>query len=228
MGRRSRRSALHLNNPAGLTKAMGRPLGAHTDPKSGELLIFDRPSHGIRALAAALLKLQDEQGQGTLPEIVHRFATFKGTDPARYLSAIAKVDNGRALDLHRYADLRLAVEAIIRGEQGRVPFSEAQLVKGLVLAGVEPEPHPLRQSRTLRAGITAMLLLLLALAGAGMRIDPYRAEALVRENAPALLPLFFDLQAHLTSLEWAFYAFLLVALGYMIWARLDDRRKGLR
>lgn len=222
--------ALRLNNPAALTRSIGEPLGAHEDLSGGDLLAFDKPTYGIRALAVELLKIEQQHGKGTLADIVRRWAEAKGANPDRYLDAIAK-HTGMAddeLDLRSYKDLRLVVDAIIRGEQGRMPYADAQLVKGLVLAGVEPTRRPLDQSRTMRAGITAIVLALLSVMAEGMRQDPNRAEAFVREYLPSFLPSYLDMQTHLASVQWGFDAFLLVALGFVIWARVDDWRKGLR
>jgi hypothetical protein len=222
--------ALRLNNPAALTRSIGEPLGAHEDLSSGDLLAFDKPTYGIRALAVELLRLEQDHGKGTLADIVRHWAELKGANPNRYLDAIAK-HTGLAddeLDLRSYKDLRLVVDAIIRGEQGRMPYADAQLVKGLVLAGVEPTKRPLDQSRTMRAGITAIVLALLSVMAEGVRQDPNRAEAFVREYLPSLLPSYLDMQTHLASIQWGFDTFLLVALGFVIWARLDDWRKGLR
>jgi hypothetical protein len=230
----SQDKALRLNNPAGLTKGPGEaaviPIGAHTELSGGGILVFAKPTYGIRALAVELQKLEQAHGQGTLADLMRHWAAFKGADPGRYLDAVPKHLKGASetLDLRRYEDLRPAVEAVIRAEQGRMPYSEAQLVKGLLLAGVEPQGRPLDQSRTLRAGVTAMLLLLLAIGVELMRMEPNGTEALLRKIAPALVSPFLSLQSHLASLQWAFYAFALVALGLVIWARLDDRRKGLR
>ena len=202
--------ALRLNNPAGLTKSIGEPLGAHEDMSAGELLAFDKPTYGIRALAVQLLKLEEQNGKGTLADIVRGWAELKGGNARRYLDAVSKHAGlaDRALDLRTYKDLRLAVEAVIRGEQGRMPYSDAQLVKGLVLAGVEPARRPLDQSRTMRGGITAIVLSLLSILAAAVRQDPNRAEAFVREYLPATLPSFLGLQTHLESIQWGFDAFL--------------------
>ena len=230
MRQTSQGQALRLNNPAGLTKSAGEPLGSHVDLAGGELLVFDKPSYGIRALAVELQKLEQEQGKATLGDVVRRWAAFKGADPERYFDAVAKhiAEPDRVLDLTSHADLRAAVETVIRSELSRMPYSDAQFVKGLVLAGIEPARRPLDHSRTLRAGITAVLLLSLAVLAEAVRTEPNRAEALVRDTVPALLPSFLEMQTHLTSIVWSFDAFLFVALGFMIWARIDDRRKGLR
>ncbi len=156
MRQTSQGQALRLNNPAGLTKSVGEPLGSHVELAGGELLVFDKPSYGIRALAVELQKLEQEQGKAVLGDVVRRWAAFKGADPERYFDAVAKhiAEPDRVLDLTSHADLRAAVETVIRSELGRMPYSDAQLVKGLVLAGIEPARRPLDHSRTLRAGIT--------------------------------------------------------------------------
>ena len=103
--------------------------------------------------------------------------------------------------------------AIIKHENGQQPYTDAEIDAGLVLAGVEPPQRPLAKTRTVQGGQVA----------AGATVLGLTAEA-VRQVEPAI-PL---LQSLLQVAPWVVGAAALTGIAYMIWARIDDRRRGLR
>ena len=103
--------------------------------------------------------------------------------------------------------------AIIRHENGQQPYTDAEIDAGIVLAGVEPPQRSLAQTRTVKGGQVA----------AGATVLGLTAEA-VRQVEPAI-PL---LQSAMQYAPWVVGVVALAGIAYMIWARIDDRQRGLR
>lgn len=105
----------------------------------------------------------------------------------------------------------------IRHENGQQPYTETEITKALVLAGVEPELQNLQKTRTVRAGqaATAATVSLSAVEAVQQTIDP--AKDAILGIAP-----------YVDAAKWVLLALTLIGIGVMLWARIDDRRKGLR
>ena len=99
----------------------------------------------------------------------------------------------------------------------REPYTAAQIDKALVLAGVEPEQKSLQQSRTVKGGQTATA----ATVGVG-------ALEAVRESLDPAREALLGIVQYVDAVKWLLLFVTLVGIGIMVWARIDDRRKGLR
>lgn len=120
-----------------------------TPPKGYTALCrFVDPVWGIRAAARQLLAYQDRHHLRTVRQIVTRWAP-PGVDDNHTIAYIAMVATriGKTpdgvLDLHKYADLKPLMEAMIDFENtghGH-PYSAQQIDRALELAGV-PKPKP--------------------------------------------------------------------------------------
>lgn len=178
---------------------------------------FEDAPWGIRALARTLITYQDKHGLKSVRRLIGRWAPPEDkNDTPAYVVAVARalnVEPDEQIDLHDYAVLEPLVRAIIRHENGVQPYTQAQIDKGLVLAGVEPAKRPLTTSRTVKAGQVAA-----GATGLGMIAE------VVRDTEPAI-PL---LRLVADAAPWVLGVVILVAIGWIIWARYDDRRKGLR
>lgn len=116
---------------------------------------FVSHEYGIRALAALLTTYQDRHGLRSIRGIVSRWAPGNENNTEAYIAHVARL-TGRhpraELDLHRYADLRPLVEAIIVHELGGNPYDAATIDAGLRLAGVVPQGRAaMARSGTARA-----------------------------------------------------------------------------
>jgi len=82
---------------------------------------------------------------------------------------------------------------------------------------VEPPPKNLQHTRTVKGGkaATAATVGLGALEAAKEALDP------ARDALQTLVP-------YLDVAKWLLLAITLIGIGVMIWARIDDNRKGLR
>ena len=82
---------------------------------------------------------------------------------------------------------------------------------------VEPPVQNLQQSRTVKGGQTATA----ATVGVG-------ALEAVRESLDPAREALLGIVQYVDAVKWLLLAITLVGIGIMVWARIDDRRKGLR
>lgn len=185
-----------------------------------EFFTFKDPIYGIRALARTLIAYQDKHGLRSIRQIISRWAPPVENNTNAYVRTVASntgLDADQILDMHRFDHLLPLAKAIIRHENGQQPYTDAQLTKALVLAGVEPAKPNLQKTRTVKGGQAATA----ATAGLGVvevvqqTIDPAR---------DALL----GLTPYLEVAKWLLLVVTLIGIGVMLWARIDDHRKGLR
>ena len=209
------------NNNPGNIRRNGDPWQGLAERQGDvEFFTFKSPIYGIRALARTLITYQDKYELRSIRKIISRWAPPRENNTNAYVRAVAAdagLDADQILDIHRFDHLLPLTKAIIRHENGHQPYTDTQLTKGLVLAGVEPEASSLQKTRTVKGGQAATA----ATAGLGVveavqqTIDPAR-DALV------------GLAPYLEVAKWLLLAVTLIGIGVMLWARIDDHRKGLR
>lgn len=208
------------NNPGNLRRNGDPWQGLAERQGDVEFFTFKSAIYGIRALARTLIAYQDKHGLRTIRQIISRWAPPNENNTNAYIRAVAAdtgQDADQILDMHHFDHLLPLAKAIIRHENGQQPYTDVELIKGLVLAGVEPEKANLQASRTVKGGQAATA----ATAGLGVveavqqTIDPAR-DALV------------GLAPYLEVAKWLLLAVTLIGIGVMLWARIDDHRKGLR
>jgi hypothetical protein len=208
------------NNPGNIRRNSDPWQGLAERQGDVEFFTFKSSIYGIRALARTLITYQDKHSLRTTRQIINRWAPPVENNTNAYVRAVVAdtgLDADQTLDMHRFEHLKPLVAAIIHHENGQQPYSDTQLTKALVLAGVEPEKPSLQKTRTVKGGQAATA----ATAGLGVveavqqTIDPAR-DALV-----GLVP-------YLEVAKWLLLAVTLIGIGVMLWARIDDHRKGLR
>lgn len=209
------------NNNPGNIRRNGDPWQGLSDRQTDiEFFTFKSAVYGIRALARLLINYQDRYGLRTIEQIIGRWAPTNENDTAAYARAVASrtgFESDEKLDMHRYADLEPLVKAIIHHENGQQPYTDAEITKALVLAGVEPKPAPLYKTRTVQAGQAATA----GTVGVGA------IEAVQEVLEPATSTL-MNIAPYLEAAKWLLLAVTLIGIGTMVWARIDDRRKGIR
>lgn len=210
------------NNPGNIRRSTDRWQGLadpdhQTDP---DFLVFESPIYGIRAIARILITYQDKYGLQGVKGIIKRWSPPSENNTDAYIAAVVKntgMGDYEGVDMHKYADLKLLVKAIILQENGQQPYTDTQIDKALVLAGVEPPQQNLQQTRTVKGGQTATV----ATVGVGV------LEA-VRESIDPAREALLGIVQYVDAVKWLLLALTLVGIGIMVWARIDDRRKGLR
>lgn len=203
-------------NPGNIRRSADPWQGLAKDQNDDAFFQFAEPKWGIRALARVLISYQDKHGLRTVRAIISRWAPPVENKTSSYIDHVAHrlgVGADDPLDIHDYRVLRGLVEAIIAHENGQQPYTDAQIDAGLVLAGVEPPIRPLSETRTVKGAQVA--------AGA-------TALGVVAEAVDKIQPAVPLLQRIAEIAPWVLAILALAGIGYVIWARYDDRRKGLR
>lgn len=95
---------------------------------------FATPEAGIRAMGKNLLAYQDNHGLNTVGGIISRWAPATENDTAAYTVTVAKalgVKPDDKLDLHDPAVMSKMVGAMIQVENGKQPYTDAQIATGV-------------------------------------------------------------------------------------------------
>ncbi|MDD3181351.1 MAG: structural protein P5 [Alphaproteobacteria bacterium] len=208
------------NNPGNLRRTDDPWQGLAETQTDKEFFVFQSPVYGIRALARTLIKYQDKHGLRTIRQIIGRWAPALENDTVAYIKAVSASSGfGQdvELDMHKYEHLKAITLAIIAFENGQQPYTGAQIDKALLLAGIEPPARSLQHTRTVRGGKAATV----ATVGLGALQAVQDGLAPARDSLQMLVP-------YLDIAKWLLLAITLIGIGVMIWARIDDNRKGLR
>ena len=210
------------NNPGNIRLSQDKWQGLAAKQTDQEFFVFENPVYGIRAIARILIKYQDDYGLRTIGAIISRWAPTSENNTEAYIKRVAERTGFAAdqeLDVHQHEFLMPLVKAIIWHENAQQPYSDEQINKALVLAGVESTPKPLAKTSAIKgAKITAS-------AGAVAA-----ASGVIAEVAPAL-PVLSSLSEMVKDNALGFLIVLgvmvIFAAAYIAWARVDDRKKGL-
>lgn len=176
---------------------------------------FEKPEHGVRAIAMLLQKYQDERGADTVAKLLAIWAPAGAENPAHaqyvdYVADALGIDPDEPIDVHAWDVMRPLVQAICEFEQGRAALPagyEATIDAGVVMAGILSPAKPLQRSRTLGGlGIAATGSLS---GGAGL-------------VASALGMLSGDLPWYVVT---AVVVLTLAGVGIVVGAYLDDRAR---
>lgn len=184
--------------------------------------VFKEPKWGIRAIARILIHYQDKTlaADGspidTVKEIVDRWAPPVENDTDAYVAHVRdQLDLmvGQQIDVHGFRIMRGLVKAIIMHENGVQPYTETQIDAGLILAGIEPPVKSLSKSRTIKGAQAATLgTTLIAI---NEVIEPLREQITW-------------LSQYSSYAQYAAISITLIGIVAIVWARIDDKRKGLR
>jgi len=208
------------NNPGNIRKSKDPWQGLAERQTDAAFFVFKSPMYGIRALARLLITYQDKKKLRTIRDIIRRWAPQTENDTNAYIISVADATGfaqDQILDMHRFDHLKPLVEAIIRHENGQQPYTDTEITKALVLAGVEPPKPNLQASRTVQAGQIATM----------GTVGASTIEAVQQSVKPASDAL-LTLVPYLEVAKWLLLAVTLVGIAIMLWARIDDHRKGLR
>lgn len=181
--------------------------------------VFSSPAYGIRALARTIITYQDKRKAGdgsridTVREIVERWAPENENNTQAYAAHVRKVLGvrvGDVIDVHDYETMRGIVHGIIKHENGVQPYTDAQIDKGLALAGIEPPAQSLQSSRSVKGSQVAAGAGVVSIAGA------------VAEQMQAVSPIIDMVKFYG---PWVAGAMALIGAGVVVYARWDDLRR---
>lgn len=201
-----------------------------------EFETFADPIMGLRAGFALIIGHYDRKRANTIRKLVRIWAPEHGDrngdlpggeytqNTEGYIQHVAKLagfDADQVLNLHSYEHLKPVAVAMMQHELGHVPpYTDAQINAAMNKVGVVAPEKPLQQTRTIRGGQLAVGGLSIA---TGLQAAKEAGDA-VQQLAP-VWPVLSEV------VRYAPYALAVIALagiGYMVWARIDDRRQGLR
>jgi len=210
------------NNPGNIRRSDDKWQGLADVQSDSQFFVFTTPVYGIRALARLLINYQDKYGLRTIHDIICKWAPPSENNTNAYISSVVERTGfavGQQLDMHDYDNLKPLVLAIIRQENGQQPYTDQQVDKALVLAGVEPAGKPLTQTHTMRgAQVTATAGTVAAASG----IIAQAAPAM-----PVLSALAETVQQNALGMLIVIGAVMVAAAAYIAWERFDERRKGI-
>lgn len=181
---------------------------------------FGDPIMGLRAGAVLLVNHFERRGADTLAKLIQIWAPASENDVEAYVGSVARatgLDPQAPLDLYNPDTLRGVMAAMVRHENGVQPYTTAQLDKAMTLAGIEPKRKPLRQTRTIQGGEAAAA----GTVGAG------GVEA-IQQSLPEAQSQLSNLAPYLDIAKWLLLVVALLGVGLTVFARVDDRRRGLR
>lgn len=215
-------------NPGNIRKSADKWQGLTVVQGDPAFFQFDQPTYGIRAIARILITHQDRDGCRSITDHINKWAPPNENNTGGYIAAVSNrtgLDPSVPLDMHSYAHLKPMVRAIIMQECAGYQYDDAVMDKGLVLAGVEPPiAATLQATGTVKGGQVAMVTT--AVAAPVMGIIQQFQDTL--NNAPWV----GDLMRF--AVQWQPKIMITLgfvgigAIGFMLWRRIDDHRRGLR
>jgi len=225
--------AVKRNNPGNVELGSGKWQGL-TPTQSHRFATFTDVTYGIRAIAVTLITYQDKYKIRTISAAIARYAPPSDNNHTRkYIENVCIWTGFRPseeLNFHSWQHLRPVVLAIMRQESGvdlgavRLEITPAQVDKGLVMAGVTPPIEAERPSRTILGAKIAAAATIAAPAAPSI-LDMAATAAPIVEH---VAPLAGVLQTMAGAAPYALAVLAFAGIAYIVWARIDDRRRGLR
>ncbi len=183
---------------------------------------FKKASSGLRAIVVTLMTYsadrvaKDGSPIDTVDEICQRWDEENGDNYANVMSQATGIPRKAVIDLMDWTTMRKVLCAIVRMENGCQPYDDATLDRAMLKAGMDkPDVKPLKKSRTMAGGL---------LAGWGAIL--VAAQDLIQD--PEQLGWFSEILKSLPVPTWVQTAIILVGVGLVLYARIDDRNKELR
>lgn len=216
---------IRLNNPGNIRKSSAVWQGAAEDQPDAAFVKFTAPEWGIRAIARVLIVYQDKRKAGdgskvdTVKDFIERWAPPNENNTGAYVEHVTKImaiGATATIDVYDYSTMLGLVKGIILHENGKNPYPDWVLEKGIKLAGILPPDKALAKSRTVAGGGIA------AVGETGRQLLP-----LVEEFA-ATADTWATLQEYIPWLRYLFVAATVCGIALMLYARWDDKRKGRR
>ncbi len=123
------------NNPGNIEKNGINWDGLSPTQTDSRFYQFQTPEYGIRAMARILKTYQSAYGLNTIEQIINRWAPPNENNTASYVehvSAAVGVEPGQIINVNDIMPELIA--AIIKHENGKNPYSEQTIEKGVMMA----------------------------------------------------------------------------------------------
>lgn len=200
------------NNPGNIRHSKSKWQGMASVQNDKEFVTFTDAKYGIRAIAVILTNYGEKYGLDTVQEVISRWAPPEENNTNAYAKLVADalgVGPEDHIDIHDPDVMRVLVKAIIKQENGSVPYTDKEIDAGIALAGGQVKKKPLTKSRTIAGGSVATL--------AG-------AATIIEETMKAVDPALPIVQYLAQYAPWVLGVAVVVAGVVVIYARWDDHR----
>lgn len=130
------RRGIRNNNPGNIEYHPANNWNGQTG-SDGRYAIFSDPVYGIRALAKLLRNYQSRHGLTTTRQIITRWAPPNENATESYIQSVVAQTQYPAdmfIDLNGSPRLTALVKAIIQHENGKQPYTDAQISQGISMA----------------------------------------------------------------------------------------------
>lgn len=214
-------------NPGNLIKSADKWEGLATVQNDPRFFQFESAPFGIRAMARTLIAYQDKHGCRTLTDLINRWAPPVENNTGSYVQTVAArsgYDPSVPIDMRDYVTAKAVIGAMIVVECTGYIYADSVMDKGLLLAGIQGPQKPLTQSGTVQGGQVAIAATAVAAPVMGL-IQQFQD---VLSNAPWIS------DAMRFAVQWQPKIMVslglvgMAAIGFMLWRRIDDSRRGLR
>lgn len=195
--------------------------------------VFETTAHGFRAGAITLLTYQNKHKLKTVEAMIGRWAPPNENKTAEYVDFVARrigVHPNAEIDFKNYDIAFNMVKAMAIMETGH-DFDDVDINQGLKLAGIQPGNRPLVKTRTAAGGAVAAGAATLGavVQVAQPAVQPAGGSVVdmvdMVQTVQPLIPLIQDL---VHTSPYMVTASVLAGVGYMLYARWQDREQGLR
>lgn len=201
------------SNPGNLRKSKDQWQGLADKQTDFQFFQFKSADFGIRALATTLITYQDKYNIRCIADIINRWAPPEENDTGSYASSVA-IGTGfgkyAVLDLHSYEHLEPIVKAIIKHENGSMPYEQEVINRGLAMAGVEVPKKPLSKSKTIQGAAVS------ATGTVGATASSLLEPIVQARDAISPLMQYVDIA------KYAFLALVLIGVAITVYARVKD------
>lgn len=201
---------IRLNNP-GLLEITGDKWEGMADEQLHDRFItFKSAAYGIRAMARTHITYQNKYNIHTLRGMISRRAPSSENPIENYIKYVSDksgISPDDEIDARDYKTAFEITRAIIAFENGQQPYTDAQINRGLLLAGIEPDTATYK-SRTV--------------VGSRVAISSTAVNASLDIIKQQLEP-FSDA---VPNLRYILFGVTLLGLAIMAYALFDNRRKG--
>lgn len=109
-------------------------VGLSLPPSDGEFCVFTEHKYGIRALARIIKVYETKYGINTVAGIIKRWAPANENDTNAYIRSVCHQTGFGSKSKLNLSDTQVMlslVKAIIRHENGQMPYTDQQIMEGL-------------------------------------------------------------------------------------------------
>lgn len=133
--RHYKQRGIRNDNPGNIERNKTKWLGMRPIQTDSRYIQFENAEYGIRALYKTLLTYRNNYGLNTVRGIITRWAPPNENDTASYIAGVSKALKVKPdTPLTTSTQYMNLIKAIVRQENSVMPYSDAEILKGMRLA----------------------------------------------------------------------------------------------